>query len=86
MVTKIEDDPKWQEMENALAGLRKELAEIRSAIGGVRALSGSLSQSQELQQRNDRLASESSETGNEHDPTKQKMTFEEFANASGIGF
>lgn len=82
----IEDDPKWQKLEKELASLRESLAEIRSAIGGVRALSGSLSRSQEQEVEARVRASESSETGNEHDPTKKKMTFEEFANEAGLTF
>lgn len=79
-----QETDKWQELEKELAGLRESLAEIRSAIGAVRALSASSLPSPERRADPSQVASESSETGNDHQPVK--MTFEEFANESGLKF
>lgn len=76
-----EEKAPWQkaneELSAALSELRKELAEMRSVLGGVRAQSESSSQSQAHAGVREHPASGFSE---------QKMTFEEFANETGLRF
>lgn len=78
----IEGEAKWQsakeELDAALAELRKELADMRSVLGGVRAQSALSSQSLAREVDPSHPANGSSEP--------VRMTFEEFANESGLRF
>lgn len=78
----------WQSAVKQLADAQKELvAKVEQLSADVRAQSVLLSQSPARQAGAQRRASESSETGNEHDPEPApKMTFEEFANEVGMRF
>lgn len=78
----------WQdvakETDEALSELRKELANMRSLLGAVRAQSASSSPSLAREVGQPPLGNAFSDA--ETDPTKKKLTFEEFANEAGLTF
>jgi len=78
----------WQSAVKELQQSVKELSELVKAQGSLlaaeRARSASSSPSLAREVGASQAASESSETGNQHEPVR--MTFEEFANESGLRF
>jgi len=78
----------WQSAVKELAAAQKELSDqvkgLASLLGAVRAQSASSSQS--LGREAEALPLGNAYSDANPDPTKRKMTFEEFANEAGLTF